>query len=378
MKSILDTIAEETGGKSFKTYKYAFEGIEMPHFAYDEHQQKFARISSGETLRPTKIVSLQERTDQYKSPLFRFFLDGSRRTYKVDDMSYQNRVFPIIAGQVCVGCCERENKEMKPYRYIRHNVISLPAKAKKSEWEDDELCFENLRNKLNESNHRSKINKIIPYKTDLNQGDRIENRGIAAIQNYMVDLEKYCVAKLVEEKKLFTGRYLLKDGTLEYQVYDIKNKSELAKFKNNYQFVVGASKSFNPESCKDQNGKNFSHKIAELPLYYRTPVQKYQPENIQDMDFAVWYVRIRDSKYTTNAFDGILKLEKILVTDNEIEHGLESEVVDMISVNIINERFPVCYGADKRWANHLYPIYVTECYAKSKYLGENSFLNLFD
>lgn len=49
----------------------------------------------------------------------------------------------------------------------------------------------------------------------------------------------------------------------------------------------------------------------------------------------------------------------------------------MITANIINERNPVCYGADHRWANHLYPIYVTETFVKSKYLGENMFLNLF-
>ena len=49
---------------------------------------------------------------------------------------------------------------------------------------------------------------------------------------------------------------------------------------------------------------------------------------------------------------------------------LDSEEVDMITANIIHERNPVCYGADRRWANHLYPIYVTESYVKSKYLGE--------
>ena len=95
------------------------------------------------------------------------------------------------------------------------------------------------------------------------------------------------------------------------------------------------------------------------------------------MKFAVWYVRIRDHIYTNNTFDGILKLEKILVTDEQMEEGLESSEVDMITANIINERNPVCYGADHRWANHLYPIYVTETFIKSKYLGESMFLNLF-
>ena len=117
--------------------------------------------------------------------------------------------------------------------------------------------------------------------------------------------------------------------------------------------------------------------IAQLPLYHRTPVNKYSSERIGDMHFAVWFVRIRDAVHTLNAFDGILKIEKILINDRQIENGLDSEEVDAITAHIINERLPVCYGADRRWANHLYPVYVTESFIKSKYLGENMFLNLF-
>ena len=38
MASILDVIASETHGSSFKTYKYGFDGIEVPRFDYDDHQ----------------------------------------------------------------------------------------------------------------------------------------------------------------------------------------------------------------------------------------------------------------------------------------------------------------------------------------------------
>ena len=73
----------------------------------------------------------------------------------------------------------------------------------------------------------------------------------------------------------------------------------------------------------------------------------------------------------------VLFVSNSKVNETEIEKGLDSELVDRITANIINERNPVCYGADRRWANHLYPIYVTESYLKSKYLGTNMFLNLF-
>ena len=65
------------------------------------------------------------------------------------------------------------------------------------------------------------------------------------------------------------------------------------------------------------------------------------------------------------------------MTGEEAEYGLSTDEVDMITANIINERNPVCYGNDARWANHLYPVYMTECYCKSKFKSEYYFLNIF-
>ena len=182
---------------------------------------------------------------------------------------------------------------------------------------------------------------------------------------------------MVEQHVINTNNYLLKDGSLEYKVDNIKNTREKRKFAGYFSFVVGVSKSFNPENCVDKNGKNNSNVIADLLLYHRTPVSMYTSERLPGMAYAVWYVRIRDKKYTLNTFDGILKIEKILTTEEQMENGLDTEEVDLITANIINERNPVCYGADNRWANHLYPVYVTECYAKSKYMSTTMFMNLF-
>ena len=117
--------------------------------------------------------------------------------------------------------------------------------------------------------------------------------------------------------------------------------------------------------------------IAELPLYHRTPAFKYTNERASDVAFSIWYLRIRKIDRTVGPFDGILKVEKILVTEHEQEHGLDSDEIDLISANLINERCPTCYGHDSRWANHLYPVYLTERFIKSNYLGEILFLSLF-
>lgn len=383
--SILDIIVKETSGKSYKTFKYSFEGMNVPTMEYEEHDRRFTWKKHGETVfhdKPVELKKLADQLLQMSQPLFKYFLDGSRHTYKVDDISYAQKVFPVIAGQVGIGCCMRNNGVMQPAYsgseplFWRDLVISLPNTAFDSDWQTD---FSVLKSKINERLQTYNLNfsAVIPYLTDkVAIGDKMENRGIAKIQDFMIDQEKKMVAKLVGEHFLTPDGFLIKDGSLEYVMTDVK-PDELEKFKNNYQFVVGVSKSFNPEYCIDKDGNNNSNMIANLPVFHRTPVNKYYSDRIGDVYFAVWFVRIRERKYSSSPFDGVLKIEKILVNKKEIEDGLDSELVDRITANLINERNPVCYGADRRWANHLYPVYVTESYLKSKYLGTNMFLNLF-
>ena len=379
---ILDIIALETNGKSYKTYKYSFDNQEASSIDYDDNKQ-ITWKKYGESTPEKKYKNMMEYAIRLMSekPLFSFFLDGSRHTYKVDDIAYKNRVYPIIAGQVGISCCKRLNGEIKPFKYDKRLVIALPKVANMDEW-NASTYFPNLKKKINEKSYRLKENGIeftdvVPYSTKKDEFERIENKGIAVIQDIMIDREIKMVSNMVEHHFINSNNYLLKDGSLEYKVDSIKTAREKRKFAGYFSFVVGVSKSFNPENCVDKNGKNNSNVIANLPLYHRTPVSMYTSERLPGMAYAVWYVRIRDKKYTLNNFDGIVKIEKILTTEEQIENGLDTEEVDLITANILNERNPVCYGADNRWANHLYPVYITECYAKSKYLSSILFMNLF-
>lgn len=382
MSSIMDTIASETNGKSFKTFKYSFEGIDVPTFDYDDNKE-ITWEKFGETTPPIGSANMKQFADIIikEKPLFTFFLDGSRRTFKVDDIAYKNQVFPVIAGQIGIGCCTRINKDMKPFDFERRLIITLPKVANQGDWKK-ELFFSNLKKKVNTTSPKLlaqglEVTDIKPYSIKKEEGEKLENKGIAVIQDLMIEREIDMVTRLVTDRKINQDNYLLKDGSLEYKVDHLKNDREKRKFQGNFRWVVGASKSFNPENCKDKNGKNNSNVIADLPLYHRTPVSMYNSPRLEGMKYAIWYVRIREKKFTTNTFDGILKIEKILITDEQIKNGLDTEEVDLITANIVNERNPVCYGADFRWANHLYPIYVTETFAKSKYLSNTMFLNLF-
>ena len=384
---IMTLLAEVTGGKSYKAHKYGLDQAERPFIDYGEDSIIWEK--TAETYRHRKYVPLEKLSKTLSlrnEQLLTFFLDGSRRVFKVDDIAYlqsggRSVIYPVIAGQIGVGCCRRVDKRIIPVKFKQEIVLSLPDIANA---DGKAGFFPATAKKLNECSELKRLgmqfSTILPYKTAKNNDQKFEDRGTARIQERMCDREKELVAELVREGKLNQYNYLVKDGSLEYRPTkeDKTDKKKYQIFKNNYNWVLGVSKNFNPEVCMDINGKPNPGFIADLPLYHRTPVACFKnPDFFGDMQFAVWYVRLREKTRTHTPFDGIIKVEKMLVTQEEIDDGIDSALVDTLSAYLINERNPVCYGSDLRWANHIYPIYLTESYVKSKYISAESFLHLF-
>ena len=386
-KKIMEILANVTGGKSYKAYKYGLDNAERPFIDYGEDLIIWQKTAETEHIR--QYVDLTKKSKQIAKvddQLLTYFLDGSRRVFKVDDIAYQQSgrsvIYPVIAGQIGVGCCKRVDKRLRPEKFVREIVIVVPDKA---DADGKPGYFQATAKKLNESQELKRLNlelsTVLHYKTKREKfEDKYEDRGTACVQDRMIMREKELVAELVREHKLNQDNYLIKDGSLEYRPTkeDRSDKKRYAMFKNNYNWVLGVSKNFNPEVCLDIKGKANPGYIADLPLYHRTPVACFtNPEFLGDMQFAVWYIRIHTKERTRTAFDGIIKVEKMLVTEEENEYGIDTDLVNTLSAYLINERNPVCYASDLRWANHLYPIYLTESFVKSRYLSTESFLHLF-
>ena len=364
--NVLEFIARETDGKCYQSFRYcADDEIKMPTLDYEDKGNEFSLVknSCGETdtsLKTTKSIKDTANKIINDAPLFHFFLDGSRRTYKVDDIEINRNVYPIIAGQIGVACCQRQSPDkFKNAEFERKLVLSLPNVANSEPSIKAELFFNRLKDKVNNLTTLTKreiqFDKILSYNSKKqDDGTKYEHLGIATIQDEMIETEKKIVASLYDKGLINANKYLIKDGSLQYKPMKTGDFKELIKIKNHYKSVIGVSKMFNPELCKDKDGKSNADKIADLKLFHRTPVYKYKSEMVGNVHFAIWYVRIREKEHSASPFAGVLKIEKILITDEEIENGLDSQEVDLITANIINERNPVCYGKDDRWANHLY------------------------
>ncbi len=376
-EKIMDIVAEVTGGKSYKAHKYGLDNADRPSVDYGNSEitwKRRAETTPHKTYIP--LTSLCKQLSSREEQILSYFLDGSRKVFKVDDIAYaqsggRSVIFPVIAGQIGVGCCQRIDKTITPIKFKREFVLSMPdlanADAKTGFWHA-------TAKKLSECSELKRLgigfSTILPYKTSKDYDKKYEDRATACVQDKMIENEKNLVAELVREGKLNQNNYLVKDGSLEYRPAkeDKVDKKKYQTFKNNYNWVIGVSKNFNPEVCEDINGKPNPGFIADMPIFNRTPVAEYENSMLGDIKFAIWYIRLRDKKHTRTPFDGILKIEKILVTEEENENGIDSQFVDLLSAHLMNERNPVCYASDLRWANHIYPVFLTEAYVKSHYL----------
>jgi hypothetical protein len=322
-------------------------------------------------------------------PIFRYFLDGSRHTYKVDDISIGKKIFPIVAGQIIVGCCERKDRDtFKKYDIHSKIVIAMP-----DDFDDDDggenFCrsfCEGLNNEISGlpfiKERGIKINKLLLYKTDGNTGDKdkdnYKNRAVAQIQNEMVDEEQLLVAKLCKNNCLNDESWLIKDGSLEYNPSFSNLGFDVVQWNNlraNYQRVVGVSKTFDPELLHDYEDNRLSQTIANLKPFERTKVYRYESKHKGGSAFyAVWYLRLRNSDFRETSFSDIVKCEIVLLQEDK---PVETDIINVISANLVREAYPVCFGSDTRWANHLYPVFLTESFCKSHYINCDVILNLF-
>ena len=401
MGKILDYIQSSGNGKylCYKTKKLSLDASDNDTIEYTYDDKAIVQITKSvfaETDRSRKsVVSLRNlwNNENPPPPIFRYFLDGSRRTYKVDDIAIGKKIFPIIAGQIIVGCCERKDRDtFKKF----DNVSSKIVIAMPDDFDDDdggENFCRSYCEKLNEEitkipfikERGIKIDKLLLYKTDGftedKEKDFFKNKGVAKIQNEMTDEEQKLVAKLCKQNKLDDENWLIKDGSIEYNPgYTNLDPAQWNNLRANYQNVVGVSKSFDPELLNDYDGNSLAKTIANLKPFERTKVYRYETKHSHrgggtfSSFYAVWYLRLRNSDFRETNFSDIVKCEMVLLQEDK---PIDSDIIDAISINLIREAYPVCYGADGRWANHLYPVFLTESFCKSHYINNNVILNLF-
>lgn len=298
--------------------------------------------------------------------LFQYFLDGSRYTYKIADMETSDGEYmPIVAAQVGAAICKRDidTRKMKKYYLNRKNFIALYRHI-------NEEDFSYIESEINKKQVNGINFSCIRYNSKSEKSkERPENAAIAKILNEMHEMELDLLGSMMKNKKLGTDKMLILDGSLQFLGNDIDEKL--------FEYVIGISKSFNPNLKVKFKNKEIHIATALTKLKYgqRTPVFKHQVYGCKRV-IGTWYIRIRPENMIRNPLDGIVKVEKIAITENERELGFDTNRIDTISHAILCERNVTCHGKDSRWCNHLYPIYLTEKMLKESFINERFFLNI--
>lgn len=353
---------------------YHNETLDLDHYYQEPYQDEDDEIQEiGEPFetdrsRKKRKLDLSEEDRIYSG--FSFYMDGSRRTYKIGDMVLSGKkIYPVVVAQVRAGCTERDREK----KLHMHGQICAKNLLLLSDRMNDQDFIE-MRQRILKTKTAVNLNlDIVKYHFDALKDAVPVNAAIAKANTLMHDMEITILDNMVRSDVLKPDRMLVVDGPLQFLGQDT-GKPEFADLFYN---VVGVSKSFDPmlpiSSKAKRGGTQIGAELLKLNYGERTPV--FLKENKRHRRFGCWYLRIRPQRRMKNPLEGIFKIEKMAGPDDE--DGLSTSVVDNISISILNEGAPTCYGKDKRWASHLYPVYLTETLIKSTFESDLVFMNHF-
>lgn len=369
MGEITQIIETHSGGTCYQTERFTLD-----HFIPPEYQDKDEVFDSNklfETANKAK-ENIPLKLNGSVCSLFSYFLDGSRRVYKIFDFgSTDGKFLPIVAGQIGVAVCYRHHQKLKKQEIIRENVIAVPDRM----GDDFEKIAQEIKQlKLpKDKKYNLSIDQILKYTIKLKPDRPFENLATAKIQVRMMERELELVRKMVHSNQLKTDQMLIVDGSLQFS--SVRDEDTI------FQNVIGISKSFNPnlQGVLKSKSKHIGQYLINLEFGERTPVFVYEAENKKNRKIKIgaWYLRIHPRKKLKKPLDGVIKVEKIATTRKEKENGFDTDMINEISKSILLERNVTCYGNDERWTNHIYPIYLTELLLKNSFASDTFFLSLF-
>lgn len=357
-----------------KIVLYHNESLDLDHYYQEPYQDENDEIKEmGEPFETDKSkkkraidLAVEDRT--YSG--FSYFMDGSRRTYKIGDMVLDGKkIYPVVVAQVRAGSTERTNqKKLHSYgRIQKKNLLLLNDKMNNVDFA--EICQRILKTQIAKSLNLD----VVEYHFDPAKDNIPVNAAIAKANSIMHDMEIDILGKMVNSGTLEPDKMLIVDGPLQF----IRQDTGKPEFADMFYNVVGISKSFDPmlptSGKAKRGGTQIGAELLKLEYGERTPV--FLKENSRHRKFGCWYLRIRPKNRVSNPLEGIVKIEKMGIVEDE--DGMNTSVIDNISLSILNEGSPTCYGRDERWTSHLYPVYLTETLIKSTFESDLGFVNNF-
>ncbi|MFA0739436.1 MAG: hypothetical protein LKKZDAJK_002558 [Candidatus Fervidibacter sp.] len=295
----------------------------------------------GNLYRPTPPIA---RTQRH---LFRYFLDGSLRSYFLGTALEGDRDTPVHYAQIgaCVLLRRDDGTVQREHLEVRHLLLASKQRLSDEAWRFLESLCQNTPAVLEDLAAPDVISRAYSD-ADL----RVRAGGKTRYK--MRELEAELMRKVLRE--LRDDCWLIADGSLMFQPI-LKTLQE--RYKQSIPPVLGVSKNFRKDPQfvlgRGPGAQRLSiySLLANLKHEHRTAAF-----SAYDGQVAFWYVRLRPQGAVDYPLMGVVKCE--LVTPNR--EPVPSELVDLLSRALVAERNVTPHGRDRRWHAHLYPIYLAE------------------
>jgi len=301
--------------------------------------------------RPTPALC---RSDQH---LYRYFIDGSLRTYYLATALEGNRSFPIELAQIGAAVMVRDAQgRVRPFA-VRHRLLLLMPKgalgvsdtvwAKLKHYSTPDRSFEVI-----DTTERNATTPEEPTVENL----RTRAGGIARNRMHKLEIEMIAETDAARNEQ----SWLILDGAVKLDEF-IKAP-----------FMIGVAKNFrkDPEFRFGRGGskrRDITSILAGLPHAHRTVAFSSHGGQV-----AFWYVRLREQKELDYPLMGVVKVE----LPRPDRTPVAAEQADLISRCLVAEKNVTPYGRDSRWHCLLYPIFQAEQMIKNGFHSKDVLMGM--
>jgi len=361
LRQILKTISQDV--EVLPAVGGAVEDLERPDFeeredqALNEGEKVFETIFERDPSGPPRLyrpVPPLGRTEQH---LFRYFLDGSFRSYFLGTVLENERESPVHYAQIGACVLRREDDgSMRRERLQVKNAL-LVGKQRLSEtvWARLATLASQADVDLLDLTEKDIVSGVL---ADFDLRNKAAGKVRFAMHNLEAETIKALLPQLSEERWMIVDGSLLFEPTLTHlgSAGPIKPVIGVAKnFRKDPQFVFGRG----PRAERH----SIYRMLAELQAEHRTAAFSARGGEV-----VFWYVRLREQTHLDYPLMGVVKVELA----NPSQEPVPSDLIDQISRALVAERQVTPHGQDRRWHAHLYPIFLAERTVKESLLSREA------
>lgn len=296
--------------------------------------------------RPTPPLFRQEKH------LFRFFIDGSLRTYYLATGIEGVRSFPIELAQIGASVVQRADDGSLSVLDQRQRILLLVPTGSRGV---SDTLWQQLEKLKTPDGLFEPVDVTTPDAISGQASETVDLRnkagGKARHQMHRLEIDLIQATEGQRDE----NSWLILDGAVKLDEF-IKAP-----------YLIGVAKSFRKDPQfyfgrgRGQR-KDVTAILAGLPYAHRTVAFSAHGGQV-----AFWYVRLREQKELDYPLMGVVKIELPRPDGTPVE----ADLADLLSRALVAERNVTPYGLDRRWHCHLYPIYIAERTIKNRFYSQD-------